>query len=385
MPDKKPRNLGEPVGEHVRISLRGKMWQATYQLDGKQVRESLKTRNKKQAVKEAMKIEVRLQEGTQQVRRETKSIDEAIALFLAQVESKGSAKKTITKYKRVMSDVAALAKILRRTKVSHLDLLFVDRYKRARVENAKEAGTKIPGLETLGDDVTIIHSFTLFCLRRKLIAEDPLEGLHNPKPKPQEQPCWSWNQVQKILNACPEEIKPAMSVLAYCGLRCAELRHLTWSDIDLENNVVRIRPKPEVGWKPKSKDQRAVPMPTQLKEVLLGLPKDSYWAFTMPLTKQQHIAGKQWSAKRLLERLRTVLKKLGLRGHKHTFRHSLISHAIAMGTPPAMVQKWAGHLDAKILALYTHLHDDQSQDAMQRLMSKPITRPAQGGEEKKSA
>jgi integrase len=62
-----------------------------------------------------------------------------------------------------------------------------------------------------------------------------------------------------------------------------------------------------------------------------------------------------------------VLKRVGLKGHLHTFRHSFISDALVRGTPEAIVRQWVGHVDHEILKHYTHIHDAASQAAMQRL------------------
>ena len=56
-------NGSEPVGEHVRIFQRGRTWYANFQQDGKQHRPSLKTTNKKEARRRALKIDVELSTG----------------------------------------------------------------------------------------------------------------------------------------------------------------------------------------------------------------------------------------------------------------------------------------------------------------------------------
>ncbi len=71
--------------------------------------------------------------------------------------------------------------------------------------------------------------------------------------------------------------------------------------------------------------------------------------------------------RRALVHLKSVLKKLGLKGHLHTFRHTFISHAITQGVPEAIVRDWVGHVDAEILKLYTHIANTASNEAMQRL------------------
>jgi len=71
--------------------------------------------------------------------------------------------------------------------------------------------------------------------------------------------------------------------------------------------------------------------------------------------------------RRKLQYLKRVLRRLGLPGHLHTFRHSFISHALTKGTPEAIVRQWVGHVDAEILRWYAHIADSASHDAMRRL------------------
>jgi integrase len=77
----------------------------------------------------------------------------------------------------------------------------------------------------------------------------------------------------------------------------------------------------------------------------------------------------QISDRRALCHLKTVLKQLKLEGHQHTFRHSFISHALTSGVPEAIVRKWVGHVDARIMKTYTHIADRISQNAMSGLFN----------------
>lgn len=382
MSDKKKhdssRNVGVSVGDHVSIYQRVKKgsYYANYQQDSRQYRVSLKTTNKKEAERRARKIDVELNEGTHRARVETKSLAEARQLYLDQLKVNGRSKKTLGKYSLVMKRVATLAIQLHLTRLGHVNLLFIDKYRIARSKDSRP-----PSQQTIHDEVTIIRSFINFCLKRKLLPDDPLAGINNPDPKPTEQPWWRWNQVMTILASCSEIIRPPLTMLAYTGMRFGELQHLTWDDID--GKWIRIRAKD--GWQPKNKDQRSIPLLPEVEAVLHSLPRTSKWVFTMPLTQQQQVDGKQWTQKRLLERLKVVLRKLGLKGHLHTFRHSFISFAILRKESEAQVRKWVGHVDPEVLKFYMHLHDEDSQEALTRLMKNPITCPDEGGEEKKTA
>jgi hypothetical protein len=64
-------NGSEPVGEHVRIYQRGRVWYANYQAGGRQHRISLKTTNKKRARAMAEKIDNDLAQGRWRPQAET--------------------------------------------------------------------------------------------------------------------------------------------------------------------------------------------------------------------------------------------------------------------------------------------------------------------------
>lgn len=154
-------------------------------------------------------------------------------------------------------------------------------------------------------------------------------------------------------------------LLAETGIRFGELAWLTWEDIDLAANVLHIQPKD--GWTPKTGDQRAVPLNDTIKGLLESLPKRWRWVVTMPPSARCPRPGRQWSERRLLASLKRVLKELKLPGRLHTFRHTFISNALLKGTRISVVREWVGHVDEEVINLYTHVHKDASQAAIQRL------------------
>jgi site-specific recombinase XerD len=79
--------------------------------------------------------------------------------------------------------------------------------------------------------------------------------------------------------------------------------------------------------------------------------------FTAPPTPRNPSHDRQIDERRTLYHLKKVLKTAGLERHLHTFRHSLIAHALVSGIPEAIIRRWAGHLDPEILKHYTHIAD----------------------------
>jgi integrase len=171
--------------------------------------------------------------------------------------------------------------------------------------------------------------------------------------------------VERILETANSNDKPLFLFLADTGTRIGEAVWLTWADVDFENNVIRRRAKDN--WRPKSGDERAVPLSSTLSQLLRELPRSAKWVFTARPSARCPVAGRQISNRRALSHLKTVLKKLGLPGHLHTFRHSFISHALTSGIPESIVRDWVGHVDHEILRIYTHISDRDSKSAMLRL------------------
>src|SRR5262249_18947603 len=176
---------------------------------------------------------------------------EVIDSYLDFLRAEERAAKTLTKYKKVFDRVRELAMQRNVKDISGIDLKFVDSYRRMRTDEEAQPKTRYT-------ENVIIRQLVNFALTRDMIAADPLKGLKLKKPKPTPQPCWTYEQLQEILAASHEAIRPAFVLLAETGMRFGELAWLTWDDIDLKNGVLRIQAKE--GWKPKTGDQRVVPI-----------------------------------------------------------------------------------------------------------------------------
>ncbi|MDA1017343.1 MAG: tyrosine-type recombinase/integrase [Planctomycetota bacterium] len=120
-------------------------------------------------------------------------------------------------------------------------------------------------------------------------------------------------------------------------------------------------------WSPKSGDQRAIPMTARVQGLLRSKPHQHRWVFTANASKKYPKGDHQVSERRLLRSLKRRLKRLGLPGHLHTFRHAFASHLVSMGVPEAVIRSILGHIDEDILKLYTHIADQRCQDAVKEL------------------
>jgi integrase len=371
MENDESKNKYERVGEIVSIFLRGRRWWANYQLKGKQERQPLNTTSKKEARRKALILEGKILEGLHQRQTKPVSIGAAIDAYLTDVRIRKRADKTASKYSTVLRRVEDLARRLKRKDLGEIDLSFLDVYRQERVERDGADPDS-----TITDELVIIRQLINFALRRKQMNRDPLEGLKIPKRRRKPQPCWRQPEVEQILQAAPEPYCPIFTILADTGFRVGEVQFLTWEDVDFENNLLHVRAKDD--WKPKDGDQRSVPMSARLRALLEQLPRRSRWVVTAPATPKYPKGDHKNLDRRSLRTLHRVLKRLGLKGKIHTFRHAFLSQALIRGTPEALVRAWAGHVDWNILKLYTHIANTDSQAAMRRLSKAEDQPPVEG-------
>jgi integrase len=357
MESKQPRNQYEPIGDIVRIFLKGKTWWANFQVNGRQRRQSLHTSSKKEGRRRALLLEADLLRGNPPSEGHAGSVASTIEGYRSYLKAEKRAPKTLVKYNGVLNRLQKLTECRKVRTMAGIDLRFVDAYRKQRTEEGSAP-------KTIFNETMIVRQLVNFAKSRRLLTSDPLAGLKLREPKPAPQPCWTQDEVNQILATANPAHRDAFTILADTGLRIGELQHLTWDDVDYTNNVLHVRPKE--GWKPKTGDQRAVPMSLRVRSLLERLPHRSTWVLTAPASAAYPKGDHQVSERRLLKTLKGVLKKLGLRGHLHTFRHAFISGALTSGIPESVVRAWVGHVDADVIRLYTHIADAASQDAMRR-------------------
>src|SRR3954469_6567008 len=106
----------ELVGERVAIFQRGRRWYTHYRLNGKPIRQSLKTTSKKQARLLALAIERDLLGGDFQRPTKAPLIGDVIEAYIAHLRGMRRSKKTVGKYQfafRLLLELAAKRNIRR--------------------------------------------------------------------------------------------------------------------------------------------------------------------------------------------------------------------------------------------------------------------------------
>ncbi len=161
---------------------------------------------------------------------------------------------------------------------------------------------------------------------------------------------------QTIQSKSPH-IHVAFMLARNAGLRDAEIRTLTWDQIDLKAGFLRVgRAKTEAG------EGRTVPFNSELSEALVqhraryeekfGQIKPEWYLFPfgrpMPSDPTRHVTT-------LKTAWNNVRKNAEVKGRWHDNRHTLITELAETGAGDETIMQIAGHVSRKMLRHYSHI------------------------------
>jgi integrase len=172
----------------------------------------------------------------------------------------------------------------------------------------------------------------------------------------------SWltrEQADKLLALLPPHLADMARFTLHTGLREANVRLLTWSQVDMARRVAWVHPD-------EAKAGEAIGVPLN-REALAVLSRrrgqHPRWVFPYkgaPLTRCSSTA---W---------RTARAKAGLPHFRwHDLRHTAASWAVQAGTPLPVLQEWFGWRSAQMVRRYAHLAPEHIAPYADRLAAPP--------------
>jgi integrase len=189
---------------------------------------------------------------------------------------------------------------------------------------------------------------------------------------------YSPEQLQCFFAACDEANMLLFQFLLGSGFREKEVQFLTWRDIGLEEQVARVAAKPACGFFPKTWEERAVLIPTDLVRNLRmrrsKADSDCPWVFPTSTGSVGY---------HFLERCKRIAWKAGLncrqcRGKNdcrtgpycntwflHKFRATYATNQLRAGTDIRTLQVWMGHKD--LASTMRYLQAGQGKEQQERV------------------
>ena len=291
----------------------------------------------------------------------SKTIELLIKSFINYLRhQKGYSANTLKAYERDLVDFFSF--LLSKCGFSEKDS--IDKVSIYEIRNFIGSMYKTHKKSTISRKLSSIRSFFNFLERTGTIRKNPAWNISFPKPEKYLPRYLSVDNICEILDIEAENDafvdwrlfrdKAILELLYSCGIRVSELVSLNIEDIDMHENVIKIKGKGD--------KERIVPMGKYALEaikkylsVLDNVKKDNTRALFL-----------NRSGKRISDRsVRRIVKKYAIKKglswdiSPHSLRHSFATHLLEGGANIRVVQEMLGHASLSTTQRYTHLTLDR--------------------------
>ncbi|MEC8148563.1 MAG: site-specific tyrosine recombinase XerD [Pseudomonadota bacterium] len=260
----------------------------------------------------------------------------------------GLAKNTLVAYN---SDISGLSAYLTEIK---LDL------KRARADNLKDflAALGKDSRQTVSRKMASIRRFYKYLHREGLIAKDPSIDLPSYRKSRYLPQVLSESEVESLITA-PDlsthigiRDRAMLEVLYASGLRTTELIGLKYSDVNLQQGLIRV-----IG---KGSRERLVPLGAEASEWVRTYYKEARKQLLGNRSNDLvfvSLRGRQMTRQTFWHIVKKYAKKSGiyLSISPHTIRHCFATHLINHNADLRVVQSLLGHTSISTTQIYTHV------------------------------
>jgi len=218
------------------------------------------------------------------------------------------------------------------------------------------------GSSTQARILTCLHSFYQYLLANQLIKKDPTEQLSHPKLEKKLPVFLNIQEVEKLLEAPSssslfgQRDRAMLELLYSCGLRVSELISLSYHNINLKEEFIRIHGK--------GNKERVLPMGEMAIDYLMKYETN---ARPMLLKNGQSDSyflsnrGSAMSRQNFFYIIKAYANQVGIDKplSPHSLRHAFATHLVQKGADLRSVQLMLGHSDISSTQLYTHIQNAQ--------------------------
>jgi integrase/recombinase XerD len=175
--------------------------------------------------------------------------------------------------------------------------------------------------------------------------------------------------LEALFRSCDPEERIRYLFFLLSGERDKEVRYTSWSDIDFNRKCVRVTAKKQLGFKPKDKEEREIPVPASLLDALR-----EYKARQTGFNRNDLVfpTSEGRPDRKLENKLKRIAWRAGLNcgrctskyGNKcnegpycgkwflHKFRHTFATTCLEEGVSIRTLQEWLGHSDLASTMVY---------------------------------
>ena len=264
----------------------------------------------------------------------------------------GASKNTLSAYR---SDLKIFSQWLNETSLIEVNKNLIQDYFTYRQLTKLSSSTQSRIL-------TCMHSFYKYLLDNNLINNDPTEQLSYPNLEKKLPVFLNIQEVEKLLEApnisslIGQRDRAMLELLYSCGLRVSELINLSYHNINIKEEFIRIHGK--------GNKERVLPMGEIAIDYLTA-----YESYSRPILLKNGQSdsyflsnrGKAMSRQNFFYIIKAYATQAGIDKplSPHSLRHAFATHLVQKGADLRSVQLMLGHSDISSTQLYTHIQNAQ--------------------------
>ena len=264
----------------------------------------------------------------------------------------GASKNTLSAYR---SDLKIFSQWLNETSLIEVNKKLIQDYFLYRQSTHISSSTQSRVL-------TCLHSFYQFLLDNNLINTDPTEQLSYPKLEKKLPVFLNIQEVEKLLEApnisslFGQRDRAMLELLYSCGLRVSELINLSYHNINIKEEFIRIHGK--------GNKERILPMGEIAIDYLTAYELNSRPILLKNDQSDSYFLsnrGKAMSRQNFFYIIKAYATQAGIDKplSPHSLRHAFATHLVQKGADLRSVQLMLGHSDISSTQLYTHIQNAQ--------------------------
>ncbi|RLJ70714.1 site-specific recombinase XerD [Hydrogenivirga caldilitoris] len=342
-----------PRGEGY-LRKRGKNWYFEFMYQGK--RYYVKIGNVAKTVAREIANEIRAQvirgEWIPPKEKNT-TFKEVARKYLEWYETRSHARKKAKDIHRYR--VEKLVEYFGDYQLQRISYFTVEHYKKKRLQNGV-------GKDTINKELTVLKSIFNRAKELGLFSGD-LPKIEKFRDVENERLRYlTPEEAKKLIDTCPEWLKPAVIFALNTGLRAGEIFSLKWDQVDFKNRKIYIEPT-----NTKTKKIYKIPMNKTVYELLMKLKEeqkeggiDHGYVF---INSKGEPYSAEWNGYR--RAFQTACRKAGIKNFRfHDLRHTFASWVAMKSKDIYAVQKLLHHSDLSMTKRYAHLTDEYLQEVV---------------------
>lgn len=328
---------------------RGKIWWMSFVHEGRQVRVSTGTSDRRKAEEVLGEVRRQVRDRRYRVTLEEQHrtfgdlMDRFLGEHVIRKASQRSMRGHVNHLRAFFGDATLLADITPRLVVE---------YKNRRYQDGVSPATVNRALATLKKAFNLAVREWEWCHRNPVLSVS-MEREHNARDR------WlSLEEEDRLLAACAPWLRDLVTFALNTGMRMGEILALTWQGVDLTRRTVTV-------FRSKNGERRTIPMNQKVFALLTEKAKVRsiqtnlvFPSKTQTLLESGH----------LRRSFRLALKKAGIMDfHFHDLRHTFATRLVQAGVELYKVQRLLGHKSPIMTQRYAHHYPESLRDGVETL------------------